>query len=100
MSGAGAGASERPGADAASCRIVVAGASGYVGRLLANRLTGDGHQVLAMARHPWNIRSGERISAVSVDVADPEATATALAGADAAYYLVHAMAGRDRVRGP
>lgn len=93
MSGAGAGSSERTDPDAASARVAIAGASGYVGRLLTSRLAGEGHQVLAMARNPWNLRSGERITAVSVDVADPEATATALAGTDAAYYLVHAMAG-------
>ena len=76
-----------------SSRIAIAGASGYVGRLLANQLAGAGHQVLALARHPDTLPTGERISAVAVDVADPEATAHALAGADAAYYLVHAMAG-------
>ncbi len=64
-----------------------------MGRLLASRLAGDGHQVLALARHPGNLPAGERISAVAVDVADLEATARALAGVDAAYYLVHAMAG-------
>ena len=64
-----------------------------MGRLLASRLAGDGHQVLALGRNPGNLPAGERISAVAVDVADPEATARALAGADAAYYLVHAMAG-------
>jgi uncharacterized protein YbjT (DUF2867 family) len=73
-------------------RIAIAGASGYVGRLLANQLAGAGHQVLALARHPRTLPTGERIAAVAVDVADPVATARALAGADAAYYLVHAMA--------
>ncbi|HUY65395.1 MAG TPA: SDR family oxidoreductase [Acidimicrobiales bacterium] len=74
-------------------RIAIAGASGYVGRLLAKQLAGAGHQVLALGRTPGTLPSGERISAVAVDVADAEATAAALAGADAAYYLVHAMAG-------
>jgi uncharacterized protein YbjT (DUF2867 family) len=36
--------------------------------------------------------SGPGIDARPVDVSDPDATAAALAGADAAYYLVHAMA--------
>ena len=89
--GAKAGGEERLGH--AASRIAIAGASGYVGRLLANRLAGAGHQVLALARHPGNLPMGERISAATVVVADPVATASALAGADAAYYLVHAMAG-------
>ncbi len=92
MRGAGAGATERPDPRAAA-RIAIAGAGGYVGRLLASRLAGDGHQVLALGRNPDNLPAGERISAVAVDVADPESTARALAGADSAYYLVHAMAG-------
>ncbi len=73
-------------------RIAIAGASGYVGRLLADRLAGAGHQVSVLGRHPDTLPTGDRISPVTVDVADPEGTARALAGADAAYYLVHAMA--------
>ena len=89
----GTGAMGRRGSIIPASRIVIAGASGYVGRLLANQLSGAGHQVLALARHPGTLPTGERITAVVVDVADPVATARALAGADAAYYLVHAMAG-------
>ena len=48
---------------------------------------------LALGRHPETLPTGERISPIAVDVADPESTAHALAGADAVYYLVHAMAG-------
>jgi uncharacterized protein YbjT (DUF2867 family) len=76
-----------------SSRIAIAGASGYVGRLLANQLAGAGHHVLALGRHPDTLPTGERISPVAIDVADSDATAHALAGVDAAYYLVHAMAG-------
>ncbi len=54
---------------------------------------GPATRCLALARHPDTLPTGERITAVAVDVADPVATARALAGADAAYYLVHAMAG-------
>jgi uncharacterized protein YbjT (DUF2867 family) len=73
-------------------RIVIAGASGYVGRLLAHQLAGAGHQVSALGRNPDALPTGLRISPRTVDVADLESTALALAGADAAYYLVHAMA--------
>jgi len=76
----------------ASSRIAVAGASGYVGRLLASRLAGTGHQVAALGRHSDALPTGQGISAVPVDVADAVATTRALSGADAAYYLVHAMA--------
>lgn len=77
----------------AASTIAIAGASGYVGRLLANKLAGSGHRVRALARHPGTLPTDEGISAVGVDVADSMATARALDGIDAVYYLVHAMAG-------
>ena len=73
--------------------IAIAGASGYVGRLLAIHLAEAGHRVSVLARHPDALPTGDRITAAVVDVADPVATAGALSGVDAAYYLVHAMAG-------
>ena len=90
---AGAGAIRQRGSSAAASRIAIAGASGYVGRLLADRLAGAGHLVSALARSPGTLPAGQRISPVVADVADPVATARALEGADAVYYLVHAMAG-------
>ena len=91
----GAGRSGGGSSTAPMSRIAIAGASGYVGRLLATRLAGAGHQVSALGRQPQTLPSGARICPVTVDVADAESTAHALAGADAAYYLVHAMAGGD-----
>jgi uncharacterized protein YbjT (DUF2867 family) len=89
----GAGGTRPGGSLAPASRIVIAGASGYVGQLLAHRLAGAGHQVIALGRDPESLPAGDRISPVTVDVADPDSTTDALAGADAAYYLVHAMAG-------
>ncbi len=94
----GTGAEVRAGPDPAG-RIAIAGASGYVGRLLAHRLAGAGHHVLALGRRPGDLPAGEGITALPVDVANPEATARALSGADAAYYLVHAMAGGSGFEG-
>ena len=91
--GSCAGVMGQRGPIAPASRIAIAGASGYVGRRLANQLGSADHQVLALGRHLGTLPTGERISAVAVDVADPQATARALSGADAAYYLVHAMAG-------
>jgi len=87
------GGTGRRGSTPPARRIAIAGASGYVGRLLVDRLAEAGHKVLALARHVGTLRTSERITAASVDVADPEATARVLAGIDVAYYLVHAMAG-------
>jgi len=89
-------------ADARACapgQIAIAGASGYVGRLLAERLTRAGHSVLAIARHADGLGSDPQVRAFDIDVSDVEATAAALVGVDAAFYLVHAMAGGDGFAG-
>jgi len=86
-------------ADREARRVVVAGASGFVGRALVAALVSAGHDVTALARHPIET-AGSRAHAV--DVGDERALAGALIGVDVAYYLVHSMAGggfrtRDRV---
>ncbi len=78
----------RRGSTAPVSRIAIAGAGGYVGRLLANQLAGAGHRVSALGRHSGTLPTGEWISPVIVDVADPESTTHAMPGADAAYFLV------------
>lgn len=54
-------------------------------------LIGEGHEVLAGTRHPD--RYGGPGVAARFDVEDHSSIDTALEGADAAYYLVHGMAG-------
>lgn len=70
--------------------IAVAGASGFVGRALTAHLLGGGHDVVALGRSLDPISTEAR--AIAVDVGDERATANALAGVEAAYYLVHSMA--------
>ncbi|MEJ7775194.1 MAG: NAD(P)H-binding protein [Nocardioidaceae bacterium] len=73
--------------------VLVAGASGFVGRRLCPALTAVGHQVRAMTRHPDSYQGdGE---AVYGDVHDPATLTTALDGCRAAYYLVHSLASKD-----
>jgi uncharacterized protein YbjT (DUF2867 family) len=83
--------------------IAVAGATGYIGGLLCQKLRGDGREVRALARHPD--RTGElRRAGCEVgqaDVLDRESLDRALEGVDVAYYLVHSMgrgAGGDFAR--
>lgn len=70
--------------------VGIAGASGFVGRALTAHLLDAGHDVIALARSVAAFPPG--VQAVAVDVDDEATTASALAGVDAAYYLVHSMA--------
>jgi uncharacterized protein YbjT (DUF2867 family) len=70
-------------------RVLVAGASGFVGRRLCPALIDAGHEVRAMTRHPDSY-SGVG-TAVGADVSDEASLAPALDGCDAAYYLVHSL---------
>ena len=73
--------------------ILVAGATGFVGRRLVPRLVAGGHEVHAMTRHPESYDGPAR--AVGGDVREPGTLAAPLSGARAAYYLVHSLADRD-----
>ncbi len=76
-----------------SDRVLVAGASGFVGRRLCAALTHEGHDVRAMTRHP---DSYERAGVpVYGDVHEPSSLPAALEGCDTAYYLVHSLDSKD-----
>ena len=70
-------------------RVAIAGASGFVGQALGERLNESGHDVVALSRSVSDCAFG---TAVAVDVGDESATAEALTDVDVAYYLVHSMA--------
>lgn len=79
-------------------RILVTGATGYVGGRLAAALERAGHTVRCLARRPEALRGrlapGTEI--IRGDCLDPSTLPAALAGVDTAYYLVHSMgSGRD-----
>ncbi len=80
-------------------RVLVTGATGYIGGRLVPLLLDAGHQVRALLRDPGRIRGrawADRVEVATGDVADPATLAAACAGVDAAYYLVHQMyAGHD-----
>jgi uncharacterized protein YbjT (DUF2867 family) len=64
-----------------------------VGRRLCPALVEAGHTVLALTRHPDTYKgAGE---AVEGDVQDAQSLASALAGCDVAYYLVHSLDAPD-----
>lgn len=73
--------------------ILLTGATGYVGGMLAPVLLERGHTVRALARAPERARRSlpDGIEVVKGDVLSGEGLDAALAGADVAYYLVHSM---------
>jgi uncharacterized protein YbjT (DUF2867 family) len=74
-------------------RVLVTGATGFVGRHLATALTEAGHEVRAMTRNPQSY-SG-RGTPVHGDVDDADSLADALQDVDVAYYLVHSLDSDD-----
>jgi uncharacterized protein YbjT (DUF2867 family) len=80
--------------------ILVAGATGFVGRRLLPSLDRAGFAVVGTSRHPENARVRcPNVEFRKMDVADGESTLRAMQGCDAAVYLVHSMAdGKDYVK--
>ena len=78
-------------------RILVTGATGYVGSRLVTALLADGHQVVAATRNPERLRRLgwiDVVTPVTLDAADPASARAALAAAgpvDVVYYLVHGI---------
>ncbi len=76
-------------------QVLVTGASGFVGSSLTEALDAEGYSVLAMTRHPDTYAGAGK--PIFGDVYEPDSLRSALADADAAYYLVHSLAREDFV---
>jgi uncharacterized protein YbjT (DUF2867 family) len=84
-------------------RILVTGASGFVGSLLVPRLLSDGHAVRALGRDPARVSAAlagtfrdagggaEEVEVLRGDALSGDGLAAALSGVDVVYYLIHSM---------
>ncbi|WP_159564630.1 DUF2867 domain-containing protein [Budvicia diplopodorum] len=76
-----------------SQRILILGASGYIGQRLIPYLTSQGHQVTAAARRIQWLEEQHipHVQCQYVDLFKPETIPPALNNIDVIYYLVHSM---------
>lgn len=74
--------------------VLVTGATGYIGGRLIPRLLERGHRVRVLVRDPRRIGGrpwAHQVEVITGDLLDHASVARAVAGMDAAYYLVHSM---------
>ena len=86
-------------------KVLLTGATGYIGGRLAPVLLEQGHQVVCLTRDEDRLRDvpwRDQVEVVEGDVRDEAAVRKAFEGVDAAYFLVHSLgtgktfADRDR----
>jgi len=76
-------------------RILVTGATGYIGSRLVPPLVDRGHPVRVLARDVERLRNRSWHEAVDIcegDACEPDTLARALSDVQIAYYLIHSMA--------
>jgi uncharacterized protein YbjT (DUF2867 family) len=85
-----------PRPDGTAPRVLVLGASGYIGGRLVPRLLEAGYRVRVLARSAGRIRAlpwSDRVEILTGDAADPDAMDAASDDVDVLYHLVHSMSG-------
>ncbi|HUA73520.1 MAG TPA: NAD(P)H-binding protein [Solirubrobacteraceae bacterium] len=70
-------------------RVLLTGASGYIGGLLLPRLQAQRHELRALARDPTRVHA--EVPVIRGDLVTGEGLDRALDGVEVAYYLVHSM---------
>ena len=78
-------------------RILVVGASGYIGGRLVPLLAGQGHELILMSRDARPLAARfPQATVVVADLLDPSTLPSALERIEVAYYLAHSMGAGER----
>lgn len=72
-------------------KVLVTGATGFVGKALVPALVAEGYEVRATTRDVSRAKTTAHVEWVRCDVEDRADVERALAGVDAVFFLVHAM---------
>jgi uncharacterized protein YbjT (DUF2867 family) len=78
----------------ARLKILVTGASGYIGGSLVPRLLQSGYPVRVLVRNPNHLQWKpwrDQVEVAQGDVLEPETLPAVLAGIDVAYYFIHSL---------
>jgi len=79
-------------------RVLVTGATGYVGSHLVPALLAQGYKVRCLVRNKGKLRPfawASQVEMVEGDVENAEAVRATLKGVSAAFYLVHSLSAKD-----
>jgi len=76
-------------------RVLVTGATGFVGGRLVPALLAADHDVVALVRDAGRYDPPEGVEVVEGDLLEPGSFEASLEGVEAAYYLVHSMRAGD-----
>lgn len=72
-------------------KILLTGATGYIGARLLPLLLDEGHEVYALVRREKKFPESSRLRLIVGDLLDPASLVSIPENLDAAYYLVHSM---------
>lgn len=72
-------------------KVVIAGASGFVGRYLIEALCKEGYFVVALSRRDRSSENRNGLTWITCDLFSRKDTRKALRGCDIAFYLAHSM---------
>jgi len=77
-------------------KILLTGATGYIGKRLLPSLINEGHEVICCVRdknrfHPAILNSGGKVSVLEIDFLKDQPQNEFIKNIDAAYYLIHSI---------